>query len=68
MMTVLPRGTNDYASVSTANSIRDSWTSSSQKDLRRLERAALIIRGYGHAATETLQAMPWKEFIATDGG
>jgi uncharacterized protein with GYD domain len=33
-------------------------------DLKQLERAALIIRGYGHAATETLQATPWDEFIA----
>jgi uncharacterized protein with GYD domain len=33
-------------------------------NLKQLERAALIIRGYGHAATETLQATPWKEFIA----
>lgn len=33
-------------------------------DLKQLERAALIIRGSGHAATETLQATPWKEFIA----
>ncbi|RDK02649.1 GYD domain-containing protein [Paraburkholderia lacunae] len=33
-------------------------------DLKQLELAALIIRGYGHAATETLQATPWNEFIA----
>ncbi|WP_454751966.1 GYD domain-containing protein [Cupriavidus necator] len=33
-------------------------------DLKQLERAALIIRAYGHAATETLQATPWDEFIA----
>ena len=33
-------------------------------DLKQLEQAALIIRGYGHAATETLQATPWDEFIA----
>jgi hypothetical protein len=33
-------------------------------DLKQLERAALIIRAYGHAATETLQATPWGEFIA----
>jgi uncharacterized protein with GYD domain len=33
-------------------------------DLKQLERAALIIRGYGHAATETLQATPWDEFIS----
>jgi uncharacterized protein with GYD domain len=34
-------------------------------DLKQLERAALIIRAYGHAATETLQATAWNEFIAT---
>ncbi|GAB3626702.1 hypothetical protein PTE30175_03007 [Pandoraea terrae] len=34
-------------------------------DLKQLERAALIIRAYGHAATETLQGTPWKEFIGT---
>ncbi|MCP3711900.1 GYD domain-containing protein [Paraburkholderia sp. CNPSo 3274] len=33
-------------------------------DLKQLELAALIIHGYGHAATETLQATPWNEFIA----
>ncbi|WP_233870607.1 GYD domain-containing protein [Paraburkholderia adhaesiva] len=33
-------------------------------DLKQVELAALIIRGYGHAATETLQAKPWNEFIA----
>ncbi|EHP39864.1 MULTISPECIES: GYD domain-containing protein [Cupriavidus] len=34
-------------------------------DLAQLERAALIIRAYGHATTETLQGTPWKQFIAT---
>jgi uncharacterized protein with GYD domain len=28
-----------------------------------VEKAALLIRCYGHAATETLHATPWKEFI-----
>lgn len=28
-----------------------------------VERAAMIIRSYGHARTETLHATPWKEFI-----
>lgn len=32
-------------------------------DLKQLELAALIIRGYGHATTETLQATRWDEFI-----
>lgn len=34
-------------------------------DLAQLERAALIIRSYGHATTETLQGTLWKQFIAT---
>lgn len=29
-----------------------------------VERAAMIIRGYGHATTETMHATPWKEFLA----
>jgi uncharacterized protein with GYD domain len=33
-------------------------------DLKEVERAAMIIRGYGHAATETLVCTPWSEFIA----
>lgn len=33
-------------------------------DLKQLERAALIIRAYGHASTETLQGTSRKEFIA----
>jgi uncharacterized protein with GYD domain len=32
-------------------------------DLKQLELAALIIRGYGHAATETMQATVWSDFI-----
>jgi uncharacterized protein with GYD domain len=27
------------------------------------ERAALVIRSYGHATTEILAATPWKQFI-----
>jgi uncharacterized protein with GYD domain len=34
------------------------------EDLKQLERAAMIIRGYGHASTETLICTPWDEFIA----
>ncbi|AUT75923.1 GYD family protein [Paraburkholderia hospita] len=34
-------------------------------DLKQRERAALIIRGGGHAATETMQATPWDVFIAS---
>lgn len=33
-------------------------------DLKQLEKAALIIRAYGHASTETLQGTAWNEFIA----
>jgi uncharacterized protein with GYD domain len=32
-------------------------------DVAQLERAAMIIRAYGHSTTETLQATPWKEFL-----
>jgi uncharacterized protein with GYD domain len=34
------------------------------EDPRQLQRAAMIIRGYGHASTETLVCTPWDEFIA----
>lgn len=33
-------------------------------DLKQVEKAAMIIRGYGHSTTETLVATPWKEFLA----
>ena len=33
------------------------------RDIEQVERAALIIRSYGHAATETMPATPWKQFI-----
>ncbi len=32
-------------------------------DPREVERAALIIRAYGHATTETMPATPWNKFI-----
>ena len=32
-------------------------------DVREVERAALIIRAYGHASTETMPATPWNSFI-----
>lgn len=32
-------------------------------DLKQLEKAVMIIRGYGHATTETLVARPWREFL-----
>jgi uncharacterized protein with GYD domain len=33
-------------------------------DPKQMEKAAMIIRAYGHASTETLPAVPWKEFLA----
>jgi uncharacterized protein with GYD domain len=33
-------------------------------DPKQIEKAAMIIRAYGHSTTETLVATPWKEFIA----
>ncbi|KPJ53869.1 GYD family protein [candidate division TA06 bacterium DG_24] len=33
-------------------------------DTEQVEKAAMIIRAYGHATTETLLATPWKEFLA----
>ncbi len=34
------------------------------KDAKEIEKAAMIIRAYGHSTTETLVATPWKEFLA----
>lgn len=34
------------------------------EDPKQIERAAMIIRAYGHSTTETLVATPWKEFLA----
>jgi uncharacterized protein with GYD domain len=33
-------------------------------DPKQIEKAAMIIRAYGHSTTETLAGTPWKEFIA----
>jgi uncharacterized protein with GYD domain len=33
------------------------------EDPKQIQRAAMIIRAYGHADTETLPATPWKEFL-----
>ncbi|MBN1548365.1 MAG: GYD domain-containing protein [Syntrophaceae bacterium] len=33
-------------------------------DIKEIERAAMIIRAYGHSTTETLPATPWKDFLA----
>jgi uncharacterized protein with GYD domain len=32
-------------------------------DPMQVEKAAMIIRAYGHSTTETLVATPWKEFL-----
>jgi uncharacterized protein with GYD domain len=32
-------------------------------DPKTIEKAAMIIRAYGHSTTETLVATPWKEFL-----
>jgi uncharacterized protein with GYD domain len=32
-------------------------------DPKQVEKAAMIIRAYGHSTTETLLATPWHEFI-----
>ncbi len=32
-------------------------------DPKAIEKAAMIIRAYGHSTTETLVATPWKEFL-----
>lgn len=34
-------------------------------DPKQIEKAAMIIRAYGHSTTETLVATPWKDFLAT---
>lgn len=34
------------------------------EDPKQIEKAAMIIRAYGHSATETLVATPWKEFLS----
>ncbi|UCC90146.1 MAG: GYD domain-containing protein [Dehalococcoidia bacterium] len=33
-------------------------------DPKQVEKAAMIIRAYGHSMTETLVATPWDEFLA----
>lgn len=34
-------------------------------DPKEIEKAAMIVRAYGHSTTETLVATPWKEFLST---
>jgi uncharacterized protein with GYD domain len=33
-------------------------------DPKQIEKAAMIIRGFGHSTTETLVGTPWKDFLA----
>ena len=35
------------------------------EDPQQIEKAAMIIRAYGHSTTETLVGTPWEEFLAT---
>jgi len=32
-------------------------------DPEQVAKAAMLIRGYGHATTETLPATPWRDFL-----
>jgi len=34
------------------------------QDQAEVEKAAMIIRSYGHSETETLSATPWNDFLA----
>ena len=34
-------------------------------DPKQMEKAAMLIRAYGHSTTETLVATSWKEFLAS---
>jgi uncharacterized protein with GYD domain len=36
--------------------------------LPEVEKAAMIIRSYGHSSTETLAATPWEEFLSSLSG
>jgi uncharacterized protein with GYD domain len=33
-------------------------------DPKQIEKAAMIIRAYGHSTTEILMGTPWREFLA----
>jgi uncharacterized protein with GYD domain len=35
------------------------------KDPKQIEKAAMIIRAFGHSTTETLVATPWTEFLGS---
>jgi uncharacterized protein with GYD domain len=32
-------------------------------DLKQVQKAAMLIRSYGHSATETMIATPWHDFL-----
>jgi uncharacterized protein with GYD domain len=34
-------------------------------DPKQIEKAAMLIRSYGHATTETMPATPWRDFLNT---
>jgi uncharacterized protein with GYD domain len=34
------------------------------EDPKQIEKAAMIIRGFGHSTTETLVGTPWKNFLS----
>jgi uncharacterized protein with GYD domain len=34
------------------------------EDPKQIEKAAVLIRAYGHSTTETLVATPWREFLS----
>lgn len=34
-------------------------------DPKQIEKAAMLIRAYGHSTTESLVATPWRDFLAT---
>jgi uncharacterized protein with GYD domain len=34
------------------------------EDPKQIEKAAMIIRGFGHSTTETLVGTPWKDFLS----
>ena len=34
------------------------------EDPKQIEKAAMIIRAYGHSTTETLLGVPWEDFLA----
>ncbi|HYL97692.1 MAG TPA: hypothetical protein VEZ90_01970 [Blastocatellia bacterium] len=38
-------------------------TNTYRKRFEQVEKAAMIIRAYGHSTTETLVATPWKDFL-----